>query len=354
MTGVKISGLSRLNVAALDEVFAPDVYTGELILTKSTANWPRITAEQAKAKVDEAIRVLPGRGHPKHSLHAVSRRLGRVEPTTEQYAVCEECGWAIGEHDMGCSHRVDPWARQEEIVASDGQVVYMEMPEPPSTGHPGVDKALAEIAKLDAIRPLVVAEYDEAWDEYAKNPDRPIDPEEELKLEKITSRVREIDRSIAAYKLLIHRLENPTPRDEAKTSRLENLKMAKKTVTDNSNVPAVYLSENGRFRPGADATYKSDLVHAALGEDKPNALHKFTVEDAINRLEQRSWTKYLDSARSSREAAAARKAARAEEAKARVTSKKSQPKQQPVAESGDEVTPDPKPERKPRGRGIRK
>lgn len=214
--------------------------------------------------------------------------------------------------------------------------------------------ALEAIAKLEADRPAAVAAYDAAWDEYAKNPDRPIDPEEEAKLEKISNRVREIDRNIAAYKLLIHRLQNPTPRDEAKTSRLESLKMAKKTTTDNSNVPAVYLSDNGRFRPGADATYKSDLVHAALGEDKPNALHKFTVEDALNRLSMRGWTKYLDAARSSREAAAARKAARAEEAKSRAASKKSKPKLT-VVEGGaeDEVQPDPKPERKPRGRGIR-
>lgn len=324
MTGVKISGLSRLNVAALDEVFAPDVFRGELILTKSTANWPALTAAQAKARVDEAIRVLPGRGHPRHSLHAVSRRLGRIEPE-----------------------------RDEAIIASDGQVVDMEMPEPTeSTGHPEIDKALERIAKLEADRPAAVAEYDAVWDAYAKNPDRPIDPEEESKLEKISNRVREIDHNIASYKLLVHRLSNPTPRDEAKTSRLENLKMAKKNLTDNTGVPAVYLNANGRFKPGLDARYKSDLVNSALGEKSDKALETFTVEDAINRLQQRGWMKYLDAARSSREAAAARKAARADEVKARVATKKAKPR--PVAESTDEVQPDPKPVKKPRGRGIRK
>jgi hypothetical protein len=67
-----------------------------------------------------------------------------------------------------------------------------------------------------------------------------------------------------------------------------------KTARD-QGVPDVYLSEKGTFRPGMDARYKSDLVHAALGLDNPKALATFDPADARKRLKQRNWLGFLPS-----------------------------------------------------------
>lgn len=105
---IKITGLSQLNVAAIRETGIPAV------LTATTATFPG-SPLQALHAVNEVIASLPGRAHPKASLHAVARKLhaqalnGRqdvpAEPAAEpmcansgvekprrMYSVCKDCG----------------------------------------------------------------------------------------------------------------------------------------------------------------------------------------------------------------------------------------------------------------------
>ena len=135
--------------------------------------------------------------------------------------------------------------------------------------------------------------------------------------------------------------------------------MASKTTTTprEKGVPDSYLSESGKFVPGKDATYKSDLVNSALGLPLLNGAQPFKPSDAEARLEVMSWTSYLDRKRQ----VVADKAAKAEERKAKATAaaagkkaaakaKKEAPAEETPAEETprNEVKPDPKPEPKPR------
>jgi hypothetical protein len=67
---VKITGLSKLNVAALRETYVE----GTVELTATTATFPG-TAQEALTFLNALILTLPGRAHPKASLHAVARKL---------------------------------------------------------------------------------------------------------------------------------------------------------------------------------------------------------------------------------------------------------------------------------------
>jgi hypothetical protein len=82
----------------------------------------------------------------------------------------------------------------------------------------------------------------------------------------------------------------------------------KKSKVDNSNVPPEYLGTNGKFKPGLDARYKSDLVLSVLGETSDKSLHKFSKQAAEERLKERGWLAFLDKARAVREAREAKKA----------------------------------------------
>jgi len=73
----KITGLTALNVRAIREVFPLYVQDGEITTTASTATF-NMPAAEAAGLVAQAISRLPGRSHPKASLHAVSRKLARA------------------------------------------------------------------------------------------------------------------------------------------------------------------------------------------------------------------------------------------------------------------------------------
>jgi hypothetical protein len=75
---LKITGLSYLNVEAIREVFPKAVEDGDIVLTATTATF---AADDAERTVRYAISQLPGRGHPRASLHAVARRLGAARPS---------------------------------------------------------------------------------------------------------------------------------------------------------------------------------------------------------------------------------------------------------------------------------
>lgn len=71
----KITGLTPLNVKALSEVFSESAAHGALVLTATTATWTNDTPLMAIFKLDKAMAELSWRGHPRHSLHAVRRKL---------------------------------------------------------------------------------------------------------------------------------------------------------------------------------------------------------------------------------------------------------------------------------------
>ena len=95
-------------------------------------------------------------------------------------------------------------------------------------------------------------------------------------------------------------------------------KATKPTARD-QGVPEQYLSESGKFRPGADATYKRDLIAVALDESKPKAERT----KAEKQLAAMGWTKFLEASRASRTKKAAAKAAK-KESKGRVDSAKTE------------------------------
>ena len=72
---IKITGLTRWNVAALREVFPAAIESGDIVVTATTATF---TADDSAETVRAAIdRVGRGR-HPGHSLWAVVRKLERA------------------------------------------------------------------------------------------------------------------------------------------------------------------------------------------------------------------------------------------------------------------------------------
>jgi hypothetical protein len=75
---LKVTGLSVLNVRAIREVFPKAVEDGDIVLTATTATF---TADDSARTVRSVIAQLPGRGHPRASLHAVARKLDKATPT---------------------------------------------------------------------------------------------------------------------------------------------------------------------------------------------------------------------------------------------------------------------------------
>lgn len=76
--GFKISGLTKDNVRALREVFPGAIQEGDIVLTVTTATWTRATPSLALLALDTAMGRLPIKGHPRHSLHAVRRKIARL------------------------------------------------------------------------------------------------------------------------------------------------------------------------------------------------------------------------------------------------------------------------------------
>jgi hypothetical protein len=88
-------------------------------------------------------------------------------------------------------------------------------------------------------------------------------------------------------------------------------RVTKKQTAKDKGVPDRYLNPaTGKFRVGADATYKRDLVAAALEAEAEGK----RTSDAHKALQRMGWTKFLDASRASRKAKAAKKANRKEDA----------------------------------------
>lgn len=79
---LKISNLTSLNVAAAKLVFPPDTGT---TFTATTATF-EMEAATALRFLDRAMATMPTRGHPRHSLHALRRKLAAAAAQLEASA----------------------------------------------------------------------------------------------------------------------------------------------------------------------------------------------------------------------------------------------------------------------------
>jgi hypothetical protein len=96
MTAAKITGLTRSNVNALAEACdlgSPlDGSPFNVYLTATTAEFvggasEALSASLAITWLDEAMRQMPTKGHPRASLHAVRRKLAALVPAHEPLRV---------------------------------------------------------------------------------------------------------------------------------------------------------------------------------------------------------------------------------------------------------------------------
>jgi hypothetical protein len=73
-------------------------------------------------------------------------------------------------------------------------------------------------------------------------------------------------------------------------------------------VSDAYLGPNGKFRPGADARLKSDLILLALDQPAPKALVQFSRAEAIKLLAKLpQWKPFLDRKKAALAAKAAKR-----------------------------------------------
>lgn len=172
-----------------------------------------------------------------------------------------------------------------------------------------VDRMNEEIEQLErSIReteeslPGLQAEDDASWDALGDADTEP-DPVAIRRHDIANQKVRGAVDLITAYRNKLQVLRSPAEleRRVSVNAHMRNVRerniMPKQTAKD-QGVPEVYLAENGNFRIGMDARYKSDLVLSATGEisaEKPaNSLMQFEEADAKERLAARGWTSFLD------------------------------------------------------------
>ncbi len=225
-----------------------------------------------------------------------------------------------------------------------------------------IERATAEIDRLTGEVAKLEPQYWAAYDRYLASPEDN-DNDEWEEFQTLSRALHGNNHAIRAYKAQIARLNHPAAieREAHTKTRLEHFMASKtpKQTAASRGVPAVYLSENGSFKPGLDARFKSDiigtvLVHENLEKAAPKgALSTFTVEQAHDFLAQFDWVKFLDKSRGARINKQEAQARKAEKAKNAAAAKKAAPKpaaKVDVPKPADtvEVKPDPKPARKPR------
>lgn len=324
----KITGLSQMNVLALSEVFRKRVESGEITLGKTFAMFD-MSASEAEGMVTAAILHLPGRRHPKASLWAVQRRLHALtgEPVDEQLADDLEAADGV---ITGMLHNDEP-LEQEVVYDKDN-----------------IDKAALFLTELN---------YPNMFELRGTSV--------RGKLESYCKVCGEIvPRNQQERHHGAHKRDRATYATEQIRARKESSDMAKakKITPKDQGVPAVYLNEDGsKFRPGADASLKRDLIAAIDSLENPNGLHTFEEGEAAKILAARDWNDWLIKSRKGREAKAAREAAavqkKAEREKANAAAKKAKATKAAKADAPadtTEVKSDPKPTRKARGARTRK
>lgn len=114
-------------------------------------------------------------------------------------------------------------------------------------------------------------------------------------------------------------------------------KPAKQTAKDRG-VPKEYLAENGNFKPGMDARYKSDLILAILEQPNSKALVKFTKMQAEKLFAAfPHWADFLARKTEILQANAEKLAAKAAEKAAKETAKAAEKKARTAAKSTEQV-----------------
>jgi hypothetical protein len=225
-----------------------------------------------------------------------------------------------------------------------------------------IDRLQVEYDRLEAQLPKLEHDYDMARKEACNAIDSPAaDRCSDSVIKVLTQQMTIMEK--------MDLLRNPAELERrmqdagVKTQRIERIKTMAATVASKKQsardmgTPDVYLAENGNFKPGLDARFKSDLVHSYLGLKSKKALRTFTKDEAESFLQARSWMGFVSQKREALERQEA-KAAKAKERKTRAKPARAEPVElvetATIAEQvADQVaaifvTPDPKPTRKPR------
>lgn len=332
----RITKLSALQVAALRETHRDQVASGTLVLTATTAEWA-VPATRALALLEAVMSILPTKGHPRASLHAVVRKLEK-EATAQRQA----------------QYTTDP--------------VNDDTEEEPKTEYLPVTTPEVEEVEVGPLDPAA----DFLLDLHFPNLF-------ESTINTNTYRCKGCEMLVNGNQRKAHHNTHLKNRSVTKMSSTEN-KPAKpaKVVAKDLGVPAVYLGPTGTFKPGADAALKSDLILAILEQPaRKNAPHSFT-KDAATKLFAKfpQWNGFLDRKREIVAAKAAAAAKKAEEKAARtkaaadakvakaqgkdtapaggleaqVAAEQAEHDAKNAPNGGDDVKPDPKPASSKRSR----
>ena len=376
---MKLTGLSRLNVAALELV-----YDGErFVATKSTFVNDEDPTQTLDRIADFMAAQTDVRHHPYASLHAVVRKLRKIEGPTTPAQVLASKGEAPVAQDGPSQADIETALDQLQVELEspefaaaveegfdmsdpgDREDAYAQL-DPPVVpdDHPvrlqlevEISRLREEADRLDADMTRVQAEYDKVWAKEKRYDFESVPPKVRQESDRLSAEVVKLLDQGKTVAEKLNQLTAPAELErrmqdaDAKTLRIERIKtMAdkapKKQTAREMGAPDEYLSDSGNFRPGMDARYKSDLVNSALGIKDKKALMTFTVEDAETRLQIRGWTGFLTRKREIL-------AAKAEKASSKPKATRKAAAKPKATKAAGEVKPDPKPKAKAKRRGGR-
>lgn len=348
---IKVSGLTALNVDALAQTVQPDE---PVDLTATTAIF-HMDAVAALAAVQLAIDVCTGPGHPRASLYAVRRKLVKAGNaphrcsyvTNDGLRRCTLCGNIEAKH-TGRWYPIEQASEAAQAKAQ--QMSRLDLTAAaPSASIPDVSTEAPHLttpAPQGDLRPealfLLSWNWVNAFD--CCNVNRPAG-DYRCKVCGDVVRVHERRDHFNADKARSANTTAQIRADRRATMAGTDNKQKRQTARE-QGFPEVYLGENGNFRPGLDASAKSDLVESYLGGKGKR--HTFTKEEAKRLLDLRGWFPYVAKRQAAIEADAKRKQAKADKAKEAAAAKKADAKPAAKPTAKGEAKPDPKPANKRR------
>lgn len=167
--------------------------------------------------------------------------------------------------------------------------------------------ARAEYDTLEARLASIQEAYDRIWKQVMTHLDKGTTPPKALSDKETAYSHQTID-GIGLQSIIRERISRLSS-DEEYLRRLQDVSAGgfeqkikresapPKLTARERGVPEIYLGENGNFRPGMDARYKSDLICSALSLPAPDAKMPFDPEDAVKRLDERGWLGFLETKR---------------------------------------------------------
>ena len=364
----KLTGLSRLNIAAIEGIYhdVPLVRSG-----KTFVELPE-SAIEARRRVGLAMSTMPDRRHhPYASLHAVMRKLDALATEEASGATDAQGGpEAPAEAPVVTESQEEATTMpaREYVVAEDGSLVLANVDEVPATDsipedHPIKVKLDAEIAEvqrqwqsIEDAHAGLQAEYDKAWAKERSYEDRTVPEKVKAAADAVSEKILRALNQQKALRQQLDRLSSPAEllrrmQDaNATTERIGKLMATKTTkpakpTAKSQGFPSVYLGKDSdNFYPGGDAAAKSDLIACAMGGKGKK--HTFTPEEAKKLIKARGWESFLN-----RKIEIEAKKAADKSAKAVVKSSAKSGSTAKASAGEGEVTPDPKPARKPRTGG---